>query len=73
MGQGKCLRPLTRWLGGLKKGQKYAYVIFEWSLISNDDFSMLYRGVISSKAGKVVALPKFSDILTLSQSAQGSD
>ena len=24
---------LTRWGGGVKKGQKYAYVIFEWSLI----------------------------------------
>ena len=25
---------LTRWVGGSKKGQKYAYVIFEWSLKS---------------------------------------
>ena len=33
VGYGKCLRQLTRWVGGVKKGQKYAYVIFEWSLI----------------------------------------
>ena len=33
VGHRKWLRPLTRWVGGLKKGQKYAYVIFEWSLI----------------------------------------
>ena len=32
VGHGKCLRPLTRWVGGLKKGQKHADVIFEWSL-----------------------------------------
>ena len=32
VGHGKCLRPLTRWVGGVKKGQKYAYVIFEWPL-----------------------------------------
>jgi hypothetical protein len=31
-GHSKCLRLLTRWVGGVKKGQKYAYVIFEWSL-----------------------------------------
>ena len=31
VGHGKCLRLLTRWVGGVKKGQKYAYVIFEWS------------------------------------------
>ena len=33
MGHGKCLRPITRWVGGVKKGQNHAYVIFEWSLI----------------------------------------
>ena len=32
VGHGKCLCLLTRWVGGVKKGQKYAYVIFEWSL-----------------------------------------
>ena len=32
VGPGKCLRLLTRWVGGVKKGPKYAYVIFEWSL-----------------------------------------
>ena len=32
LGHGKCLRPITRWVGGVKKGQKYAYVILEWSL-----------------------------------------
>ena len=32
LGQGKCLRQITRWVGGVKKGQKHAYVIFEWSL-----------------------------------------
>ena len=32
VGHWKLLRPLTRWVGGLKKGQKHAYVIFEWSL-----------------------------------------
>ena len=35
VGHGKCLRLLTRWVGGVKKGQKYAYVIFEWSLSIN--------------------------------------
>ena len=29
----------------------------------------VYRGVINGKAGKAAALPKFSDTLTLSQSA----
>ena len=33
VGHGKCLRSITRWVGGVKKGQKHAYVIFEWSLI----------------------------------------
>ena len=33
VGHGKCLRPITRWVGGVKKGQKHAYVIFEWSLM----------------------------------------
>ena len=28
-----CL--LTRWVGGSKKGQKYAYVIYEWSQLVN--------------------------------------
>ena len=32
VGHWKLLRPLTRWVGGLEKGQKHAYVIFEWSL-----------------------------------------
>ena len=32
VGYGKWLRPITRWVGGVKKGQKHAYVIFEWSL-----------------------------------------
>ena len=32
VGHDKCLRLLTRWVGGVKKGQKHAYVIFEWSL-----------------------------------------
>ena len=32
VGHGKCLRPITRWVGGVKKGQNNAYVIFEWSL-----------------------------------------
>ena len=35
VGYGKWLRPITRWVGGVKKGQKHAYVIFEWSLIKN--------------------------------------
>ena len=33
VGYGKCLRQLTRSVGGVKKDQKYAYVILEWSLI----------------------------------------
>ena len=33
VGHGKCLRPLTKWVDWLKKGQKHAYVIFEWSLM----------------------------------------
>ena len=32
VGHGKCLRPITRWVGGVKKGQKHAYIIIEWSL-----------------------------------------
>ena len=32
VGYGKCLRWLTRWVGGVKKGQKYAYVIFDYLL-----------------------------------------
>ena len=33
VGHGKCLHLITRWVGGVKKGQKHAYVVFEWSLI----------------------------------------
>ena len=33
VGQAKILCLLTRWVGGSKKGQKYAYVIYEWSLV----------------------------------------
>ena len=33
VGRGKCLCWLTRWVGAVKKGQKYAYVILEWSLM----------------------------------------
>ena len=32
VGFGKILCMLTRWVGGSKKGPKYAYVIYEWSL-----------------------------------------
>ena len=32
VGHGKSLRLITRWVGGVKKGPKHAYVIFEWSL-----------------------------------------
>ena len=32
VGHGKCLHWITRWVGGVKKGHKYAYVIFELSL-----------------------------------------
>ena len=32
VGHIKCLRLLTRWVGGVKKSPKHAYVIFEWSL-----------------------------------------
>ena len=35
VGHGKCLRPITRWMGEVKKGQNHAYVIFEWSLYRN--------------------------------------
>ena len=31
VGHDKCLCSITRWVGGVKKGQKHAYVIFEWS------------------------------------------
>ena len=31
------VRLLGGWLGGVKKGQKYAHIIFEWSL-SNFEF-----------------------------------
>ena len=33
VGHDKCLRSLTGWIGGMKKRQKYAYVVFEWSLM----------------------------------------
>ena len=33
VGHDKCLRLLTMWVGGVEKGQKHAYVIFEWSLM----------------------------------------
>ena len=33
VGHGKYLRLLTRWVGGVKKGLKYAYMIFERSLM----------------------------------------
>ena len=32
---GKCLRPIARWVGGVKKRQNNPYVIFEWSLRKN--------------------------------------
>ena len=35
VGQVKILFLLTTWVGGSKKGHKYAYVIYEWSLGSN--------------------------------------
>ena len=34
VGHGKCLCLITRWVGGVKKGPKHAYVIFEWSLVN---------------------------------------
>ena len=37
VGQVKCLRLLTRWVGGINQGQKHAYVIFEWSLNRKDN------------------------------------
>ena len=42
VGHGKCLRPITRWVGGVKKGQKHAYVIFEWSLSYQFHFFLNY-------------------------------
>ena len=38
VGHWKSLCLLTRWVGGLKKGQKHAYVIFEWSLTGQKHF-----------------------------------
>ena len=38
VGLAKILRLLTRWVGGSKKGPKYAYVIFEWSLIKKSSY-----------------------------------
>ena len=38
VGYGKCLCPITRWVGGVKKGQKHAYVIFELSLVKTYNF-----------------------------------
>ena len=34
VGHEKILCLLTRWVGGSENGLKYAYVIFEWSLIT---------------------------------------
>ena len=34
VGHEKILCLLTRWVGGSENGLKYAYVIFEWSLIN---------------------------------------
>ena len=41
LGHDKCLRLLTRWVGGVKKGRKHAYVIFEWSLINLENLLLL--------------------------------
>ena len=45
VGHGKCLHLITRWVGGVKKGPKHAYVIFEGSLrgimkVSNCSFKI---------------------------------
>ena len=42
VGHGKCLRLLTRWVGGVKKGPKNAYVIFEWSLGNHQCCQIFY-------------------------------
>ena len=45
---GKCLRPITLRVGGVKKGPKNAYVIFEWSQL--DTRRELFSVVLSSWA-----------------------
>ena len=38
VGHDKSLRLITRWVGGVKKGPKHAYVIFEWSLVKSHNY-----------------------------------
>ena len=47
VGHGRCLRPLTRWVGGVKKGQKNDYVIFEWSLMRIEKTTICFRDCLS--------------------------
>ena len=45
LGHDECLRQITRWVGGVKKGLKHAYVLFEWSLTQQGSiyqFSFLF-------------------------------
>jgi hypothetical protein len=51
VGHGKCLRWLTRWVGGVEKGQKNAYVIFEWSHSSCPELDETYVSYVSGQEG----------------------
>ena len=56
VGQAKILCVLTMWVGGSKKGPKYAYVIYEWSLDQMDRTHVLIacnlKSYINSKEKK---------------------
>ena len=51
VGHGKCLRLLTRWVGGVKKGQNYAYVILEWSLTRIRKYYIIFVYILQGKMG----------------------
>ena len=52
VGHGKSLRPLTRWVGGLKKGPKHACVIFEWKLQFEMKRTKLYWKMLLVKSSE---------------------
>ena len=52
VGHGKGLRLITRWVGGVKKGQKRAYVILEWSVKELNIYHSLSLPVMLSNGVK---------------------
>ena len=66
VGQVKILCLLTRWVGGSKKGPKYAYVIYEWSLkvYAYCQKSTIIR-CICAKTCFIIALALDNEVATL--------